>query len=143
MSPKRGSLGHEESNRSRLAPALPAPQNCGRRGHRSRVPSGSPRSTWTGPGRAAGKHPRISGKGRLWSGGTAAVTLVRRHGRSHTKDLYRVWSLWRNYCQPVMRLESKTRTGSKVHRRYDVPATPCQRLLASGQLSMMARQSLE
>jgi hypothetical protein len=59
------------------------------------------------------------------------------------KDLYRVWSLWRNYFQPVMRLESKTRTGSKVHRRYDVPATPCQRLLASGQLSAMARQSLE
>jgi hypothetical protein len=59
------------------------------------------------------------------------------------KDLYRVWSLWRNYFQPVMRLESKTRTGSKVHRRYDVPATPCQRLLASGQLSTMARQSLE
>ena len=50
------------------------------------------------------------------------------------KDLYRVWSLWRNYFQPVMRLESKTRTGSKVHRRYDVPATPCQRLLASGQV---------
>jgi hypothetical protein len=40
------------------------------------------------------------------------------------KDLYRVWSLWRNYFQPVMRLESKTRTGSKVHRRYDVPPRP-------------------
>jgi len=59
------------------------------------------------------------------------------------KDLYRVWSLWRNYFQPVMRLESKTRRGAKVHRRYDVPATPYQRLLASGQLSQAARQSLE
>jgi len=59
------------------------------------------------------------------------------------KDLYRVWSLWRNYFQPVMRLEAKMRTGSKVHRRYDRPATPYQRLLASGQLSPMARQSLE
>ncbi|MCL6547030.1 MAG: hypothetical protein K6T61_17590, partial [Bryobacteraceae bacterium] len=59
------------------------------------------------------------------------------------KDLYRVWSLWRNYFQPVMRLESKTRRGSKVHRRYDVPATPYQRLLASGQLSHAARERLE
>jgi hypothetical protein len=59
------------------------------------------------------------------------------------KDLYRLWSLWRNYFQPVLRLEAKTRTGAKVHRRYDFPATPYQRLPASGQLSAMARQSLE
>ncbi len=59
------------------------------------------------------------------------------------KDLYRVWSLWRNYFQPVMRLESKLRAGAKVHRRYGLPATPYQRLLASGQLSPMAHQSLE
>jgi len=30
-----------------------------------------------------------------------------------------------------------------VHRRYDVPATPYQRLLASGQLSQAARESLQ
>jgi hypothetical protein len=59
------------------------------------------------------------------------------------KDLYRVWSLWRNYFQPVMRLAAKTRRGSRVHRRYDVPATPYQRLLASGQLSQAARESLQ
>lgn len=59
------------------------------------------------------------------------------------QDLYRVWALWRNYFQPVMRLASKTRTGSKVHRTYDTPATPCQRLLASGQLTRMARQTPE
>lgn len=59
------------------------------------------------------------------------------------KDLCRVSSLWRNYFQPAMRLGAKMRTGSKVHRRYGVIATPCQRLLASGQLSAMARQSLE
>jgi hypothetical protein len=45
--------------------------------------------------------------------------------------------------EPVMRLASKTRRGSQMHRRYDVPATPYQRLLASGQLSQGARQSLE
>jgi len=27
------------------------------------------------------------------------------------KDLYRVWALWRNYFQPVIRLEAKTRDG--------------------------------
>jgi hypothetical protein len=58
------------------------------------------------------------------------------------KDLYRVWALWRNYFQPVMRLESKTRNGAKIQRRYDTPATPYQRLLDSGQLSQMAQESL-
>jgi hypothetical protein len=42
-----------------------------------------------------------------------------------------------------MRLAAKTRRGSQVHRRYDVPATPYQRLLASGQLSQAARESLQ
>jgi hypothetical protein len=59
------------------------------------------------------------------------------------KGLYRVWSLWRNYFQPVMRLASKTRRGSRVHRRYDVPATPYQRLPASGRLRHAGRQGLK
>ena len=59
------------------------------------------------------------------------------------KGLYRVWSLWRNYFQPVMRPESKTRRGAQVHCRYDVPATPYQRLPASGRLRHAARQSLK
>jgi hypothetical protein len=45
--------------------------------------------------------------------------------------------------EPVVHLAAKTRRGSKVHCRYDVPATPYQRLLASGQLSQAARQSLQ
>jgi hypothetical protein len=45
--------------------------------------------------------------------------------------------------EPVVHLAAKTRRGSKVHRRYDVPATPYQRLLASGQLSQAARESLQ
>ncbi len=35
------------------------------------------------------------------------------------EELYRLWSLWRNYFQPVIRLESTTRTGSKVHRTFN------------------------
>jgi len=57
--------------------------------------------------------------------------------------LYRAWALWRNFFQPVMRLESKIHNGSKVQRRYDTPATPYQRLLRSGQLSTTARQQLQ
>jgi hypothetical protein len=59
------------------------------------------------------------------------------------RDLYRLWALWRNFVQPVMRLESKTRVGSKLHRRYDVPATPYQRLLDSAQLSAQSRRQLQ
>jgi len=42
-----------------------------------------------------------------------------------------------------MRPESKTRKGAQVHCRYDVPATPYQRLPASGRLRQAARQSLK
>jgi len=58
------------------------------------------------------------------------------------QDLYRIWALWRNFFQPVMRLSSKVRRGSKIHRRYDQPATPYQRLLQSGQLSSAATERL-
>lgn len=58
------------------------------------------------------------------------------------RDLYRLWSLWRNFFQPVMRLRSKLRVGAKLHRSYAPAATPYQRLLASGQLSSPARQAL-
>jgi hypothetical protein len=58
------------------------------------------------------------------------------------QDLYRIWALWRNFFQPVMRLSSKTRRGSKIHRRYDQPATPYRRLLQSGQLSSAATERL-
>jgi hypothetical protein len=59
------------------------------------------------------------------------------------RSLYHFWSLWRNFFQPVMRLHSKTRVGSKVLRRYDVPMSPYRRLLDSGQLSTPSRQRLQ
>ena len=58
-------------------------------------------------------------------------------------ELYWAWTQWRNFFQPVMRLSEKVRIGSKVHRRYDATATPYQRLLASGQLGLLAGHSLE
>jgi len=41
-----------------------------------------------------------------------------------------------------MKLAGKVREGGKIHRRYDQPRTPYQRLLESGQLSARAEKSL-
>lgn len=59
--------------------------------------------------------------------------------------LGRVYSLVRlyiNFFQPTMKLVSKTRHGAKVHKVYDTPQTPYQRLLESGTLSETKRVDL-
>jgi hypothetical protein len=43
--------------------------------------------------------------------------------------LYEVLRLYVNYFQPMMKLAEKTRTGSKVTKRYDTARTPYHRLL--------------
>jgi hypothetical protein len=50
--------------------------------------------------------------------------------------------LYKNFFQPTMKLTEKVRTNGKIHRRYDEPRTPCQRLLESGQLSRRASNEL-
>jgi hypothetical protein len=45
------------------------------------------------------------------------------------------WSQLLNYFCPAMKLVEKIKDGSRYHRRYDAPQTPCQRLLASGTLT--------
>lgn len=51
--------------------------------------------------------------------------------RSMVNDLYeQAWLPLRNYFTPVMKLEEKRRIGGKFHKKYDKPATPCDRLLA-------------
>ncbi|MGB6221855.1 integrase catalytic domain-containing protein, partial [Haloferula sp.] len=48
----------------------------------------------------------------------------------HVNDLYTTaWLPLRNYFTPVMKLVEKTRSGSKVTKKYDVARTPCDRLL--------------
>jgi hypothetical protein len=44
--------------------------------------------------------------------------------------LYRVQGVMQNYVLPSMKLKEKTRVGSSVHKRYDKPLTPAQRVLA-------------
>lgn len=51
-------------------------------------------------------------------------------------DLYRhELRLYKNFFQPVMKLLSKERIGGRVKRKYDIPRTPYQRLIESGQIS--------
>jgi hypothetical protein len=59
-------------------------------------------------------------------------------------DLYRGdLRLYKNFFQPVMKLKSKERIGGSVKRKYDIPKTPYQRLMDSGQISEQTRKQLE
>lgn len=50
--------------------------------------------------------------------------------------------LYKNFFQPVMKLKEKIRVKGKVHRKYDVPKTPYQRLMESGQISEQTKKQL-
>lgn len=50
-------------------------------------------------------------------------------------DVYECLRLWINFFQPSMKLVEKHRVGSKVHKKYDRPQTPYQRVLASPDVS--------
>ncbi|MBE3520328.1 MAG: hypothetical protein IMW97_08605 [Firmicutes bacterium] len=45
--------------------------------------------------------------------------------------IYNILRPYQNFFQPSVKLISKERVGSKVIKRYDTPATPYQRVLAS------------
>ncbi len=49
--------------------------------------------------------------------------------------LYAVMHFYVNFFLPVMKLEERTRVGSKVKRTYDKPQTPYARVLASPHVS--------
>lgn len=59
------------------------------------------------------------------------------------RELYEHLRLYKNFFQPTMKLKAKTRVGGKLHRQYDVPRTPYQRLLESGQLRPKAKEELQ
>jgi hypothetical protein len=75
---------------------------------------------------------RIIGRDR-YSSKAAYETLNR---------IYYLLRLYVNFCQPTMKLLSKTRHGSKVYRLYDVAQTPYQRVLKSKVLSDLKRENL-
>jgi len=59
-------------------------------------------------------------------------------------DLYRSeLRLFKNFFQPVMKLEKKVRVKGKIHRKYDVPKTPYKRVMESSQVSVDVKEKLK
>jgi len=59
------------------------------------------------------------------------------------KEILKLVELYVNFFQPVMKLKSKLRIGSKVKKRYDTAKTPYQRVLNSGILNNNQKIKLE
>jgi len=57
-------------------------------------------------------------------------------------QIYRLLKLYTNFFQPTMRLIEKTRTGSKVKKRYDTSKTPYRRLMESLDIPKNVKVSL-
>jgi len=63
--------------------------------------------------------------------------------REQINALYRdIWEPFHNYFCPSAKLLSKDRHGAKIKRRHDRPMTPCDRLLASPNVSESAKKKL-
>jgi len=50
--------------------------------------------------------------------------------------------LYKNFFQPVMKLKEKIRDKGKVHRKYDTPKTPYQRIMESEHISQETKDKL-
>lgn len=57
-------------------------------------------------------------------------------------NIYEDLRLFINFFQPVMKLESKTRMGSKVRKKYDMAQTPYQRVQASTDVDQEVKHQL-
>ena len=58
-------------------------------------------------------------------------------------ELYGYLRLYTNFFQPVMKLENKTRVGSKVKKKYDEARTPFQRVLDSPWIPKQIKERLK
>ncbi len=75
---------------------------------------------------------KLVGYGRLE--GPAAATAL--------GNLHEVARLYVNFFQPSFKLKSKTRQGAKVSKKYETPATPYERLLASDRATNECKENL-
>jgi hypothetical protein len=57
-------------------------------------------------------------------------------------ELYALLRLHTNYFQPSMKLIEKTRTGSKVKKKYDTAKTPYHRVMTSPSISRQTKREL-
>jgi hypothetical protein len=76
---------------------------------------------------------KLTGYGRLE--GLTATAALRR--------LYESSRLYTNFFQPSFKLKSKHREGTRVYKSYERPETPCQRLLASNDITPEAKERLQ
>jgi len=58
------------------------------------------------------------------------------------RGVYDDLRLFVNFFQPVMKLVSKTRIGSKVRKKYDKAQTPYQRIMASQHIDQVVKEQL-
>ncbi len=59
-------------------------------------------------------------------------------------DLYaNEWSLYQNHFCPSMKLREKKRINSKYYKKYDLPRTPYDRVLASDHITDAAKERLK
>jgi hypothetical protein len=73
------------------------------------------------------------------------VGYRRLEGMAAARELARLYAaarLFVNFFQPSFKLIAKSREGALVRRRYDAPATPCQRLLADARMPEEVRTKL-
>jgi hypothetical protein len=74
------------------------------------------------------------------------VGYRRLEGLSAARELARLYAaarLFVNFFQPSFKLIEKSRDGATVRKRYDAPATPCQRLLADPRMPEAERSKLK
>ena len=57
--------------------------------------------------------------------------------------LYRDWERLNNFFKPSLKLKSKVRVKSRYKKKYDTPATPFERLKASGILGKKQEAALQ
>jgi hypothetical protein len=58
------------------------------------------------------------------------------------RSIYQDLRLFVNFFQPVMKLQSKVRLGSKVRKKYDQAQTPYRNIMASGLVEQSVKQQL-
>jgi hypothetical protein len=58
-------------------------------------------------------------------------------------EIYAVLRVYKNFCLPTIRLQSKTRENGRIKRIYDQPCTPYQRLMESRQVEKATKQQLQ
>ena len=91
------------------------------------------------------KNDQAHVEGKNWTAVRQYVGYMRFEGdlaRIALNALYKDLRLYINFFQPMMKLKEKIRVDGKVKKVYDVAQTPYQRVLASPDVSMEAKQKL-